>query len=233
MSNNKDLRAPSSKQQIDAFLGKVRRTPATTSGAGRLIFALDATASREPTWDHASHMQVQMFQETANLGGLAIQLCYFRGYGEFHASAWLTNTQQLLQKMTGVSCLGGHTQIEKLLRHAIKEAKSSEQKISALVFVGDCVEEDIDRLSKAAGALGLLGIPAFMFQEGHDPGATRAFQHIAQLTGGAHCPFDAGSAQQLKDLLSAVAVFAAGGHKALESFHQRHGNVVLRLSRKP
>lgn len=232
MSNSKDLRAPSSKQQIDAFLGKVRRTPATTSGAGRLIFALDATASREPTWDHASHMQAQMFQETTNLGGLAIQLCYFRGFGEFHASGWLTNTQQLLQKMTGVSCLGGHTQIEKLLRHAIKEAKASKKKISALVFVGDCVEEDVDRLSKAAGELGLLGVPTFMFQEGHDPGATRTFQHIAQLTGGAHCPFDAGSAQQLKDLLGAVAVFAAGGHKALENYHQRRGNVVLRLSRK-
>lgn len=229
---SKELRKPSSKQQIDAFLNKVRTTPATTSAGGRLIFALDATASREPTWDHASHLQAQMFQETATLGGLTIQLCYFRGYGEFHASPWLTNTQQLLQKMSGVSCLGGHTQIEKLLRHASKEAKSAQQKISALVFVGDCVEEDVDRLSQAAGELGLLGVPAFMFQEGHDPGATRAFQQIARLTGGAHCPFDTGSAQQLKDLLSAVAVFAAGGHKALENFHQRRGNVVLRLGRK-
>lgn len=225
---SKDLRKPSSKQQINAFLDKARSTP--SGGGGRLIFALDATASREPTWDHASHLQAEMFQETASLGGLAIQLCYFRGYGEFHASPWLTNTGQLLQEMTGVSCLGGHTQIEKLLRHAIREAR--QQKVSALVFVGDCVEEDVDRLSRAAGELGLLGVPAFMFQEGHDPGATQAFQHIARLTGGAHCPFDAGSAQQLKDLLSAVAVFAAGGHKALENFHQRRGNVVLRLSRK-
>jgi hypothetical protein len=228
---SKDLRAPSSKQEISAFLNKVRSTPST--GGGRLIFALDATASREPTWDHASHLQAQMFQETASLGGLAIQLCYFRGFGEFHATPWLSNTQQLLQKMTGVTCLAGHTQIGKLLRHAIKEAKSSKQKISALVFVGDCIEEDLDKLAKSAGELGLLGIPAFLFQEGHDPGARRAFQHIAQLTGGAYSPFDAGSAQQLKDLLSAVAVFAAGGHKALENFHRRKGAEILRLTRKP
>lgn len=228
--SSKDLRAPSSKQQINAFLNKVRSTP--SSGGGRLIFALDATASREPSWDHASQLQAQMFQETAGLGGLSIQLCYFRGFGEFHATPWLNNTQQLLQKMTGVSCLAGHTQIEKLLRHTIQEAKNSKQKISALVFIGDCIEEDVDKLAKSAGQLGLLGIPAFMFQEGHDPGATRAFHHIAQLTGGAHCPFDSGSARQLKDLLSAVAVFAAGGHQALENFHRRKGSEILRLNRK-
>lgn len=229
---SKDLRQPSSRQEIDAFLGKLRATPKGGAG-GRLIFALDATASREPTWDQASHLQAQMFSETAALGGLAIQLCYYRGFGEFHASPWLTNTGQLLQQMTRVRCLGGHTQIEKLLRHASREAKTGKQKINALVFIGDCVEEPVDQLASAAGELGLLGIPAFLFQEGDDPAARRAFQHIAQLTGGAHCPFDAGAAQQLKDLLSAVAVFAAGGQRALEDFHQRRGAVVLRLGRQP
>jgi len=233
MSNSKDIRKPSSQQDISAFLNQVRKTPARNNGkGGRLIFAMDATASREPSWDQASHLQAEMFSATTALGGLTIQLCYYRGFGEFHASPWLTNTQQLLKLMTSVTCLGGHTQIQKLLRHAIKEAKTGKHKINALVFVGDCVEEDVDQLSKAAGELGLLGIPAFLFQEGHDPVASRAFKHIAQLTGGAHCPFDAGSAQQLKDLLSAVAVFAAGGHKALENFHQQRGNVVLRLPRK-
>jgi hypothetical protein len=173
-----------------------------------------------------------MFQETASLGGLAIQLCYFRGFGEFHASPWLTNTQQLLAQMTGVRCAAGHTQIEKLLRHAVKEAKSSKQKINALVYIGDCVEEDADRLNQAAGELALHGVPVFLFQEGRDATASRAFRHIAQLTGGAHCPFDAGAAQQLKDLLSAVAVFAAGGRQALENFHARRGGVVLRLPGK-
>ena len=231
---SKDLRKPSSQQEINAFLNQVRKTPAVHSGqGGRLIFAMDATASREPTWDQASQLQAEMFSETAALGGLTIQLCYYRGFGEFHASPWLSNTQQLLQQMTAVTCLGGHTQIEKLLRHAIMETRTNQKKINALVFVGDCVEEDIDKLATAAGELGLLGIPAFLFQEGHDPVASRAFKHIAQLTGGAHCPFDTGSAQQLKDLLSAVAVFAAGGHKALENFHQKRGNVVLRLTRKP
>ena len=200
------------------------------------MFALDATASREPTWDHASHLQAEMFRETTSLGGLDIQLCYYRGFEEFHASPWLTNTDQLLRQMTGVRCLAGHTQINKLLKHCVREAKSIAAskggKVNALVFIGDCVEEDIDRLGHTAGELGLIGVPVFIFQEGHDPIAAKAFKQIARLSGGAYCPFDAGSAKQLKDLLSAVAVYAAGGHKALENFHARHGSVILKLTKQ-
>lgn len=203
---------------------------------GRLIFSLDATASREPTWDHASHLQAEMFRETASLGGLEIQLCYYRGFGEFHVSPWLRSTDQLLRQMTGVHCLAGHTQINKLLKHAIQEAQSAanndDQKISAVVFIGDCVEEDIDQLGHSAGKLGLMGIPVFIFHEGRDPIAAEAFQNIARLSGGAYCPFDAGSAMQLRDLLGAVAVYVAGGHRALESFHARHGSVILKLTRQ-
>ncbi|MEE8379056.1 MAG: VWA domain-containing protein [Gammaproteobacteria bacterium] len=232
----------SSTADINSFLAKVRVTPAaiTAGKKGRLIFAMDATASREPSWDHASQLQAQMFSDTANLGGLEIQLCYYRGFAEFHASPWLSNTDQLLRQMTAVHCSAGHTQINKILKHCISEAKTSTKsnpglsaaKINALVFIGDSVEEDIDKLGHTAGELGLLGIPAFMFHEGHDPITSKAFQQIAQLSGGAYCPFDAGSAKQLRDLLSAVAVYAAGGHKALENFHTSHGHVILRLNKQ-
>ena len=235
--SNKKLPSKSNTADINAFLTKVRATPAaiTTGKKGRLIFAMDATASREPTWDYASHLQAQMFSETANLGGLEIQLCYYRGFAEFHASPWLSNTDQLLSQMISVHCAAGHTQINKILKHCINEAKagtrSGTAKINALVFIGDCVEENIDTLAHTAGELGLLGIPAFMFQEGHDPIAAKAFQQIPHLSGGAYCPFDTGSAKQLRDLLSAVAVYAAGGHKALENFHASRGSVILRLNK--
>lgn len=235
--NKKNLPNKSTAADINAFLTKVKAapTPVTRGNKGRLIFAMDATASREPSWDHASHLQAQMFSETANLGGLEIQLCYYRGFDEFHSSQWLSNTDQLLRQMSAVNCAAGHTQINKILKHCISEAKacakSGVSKINALVFIGDCVEEDIDKLAHSAGELGLLGIPSFMFLEGHDPVAAKAFQQIAHLTGGAYCPFDAGSAKQLRDLLSAVAVFAAGGHKALENFHTSRGSVILRIDR--
>ena len=230
--SDKDLPQKSSKAAIDAFVKKVRSTPAIKTGGerGRLLFAMDATASREPSWDRACQIQGEMFSETAALGGLDIQLCYYRGFGEFEASPWLSSADALLRRMTSVSCRGGHTQIQKLLRHAISQHK--QKKIQALVFVGDCMEEDIDRLCHLAGQLGMLGLPVFMFHEGDEPLAQRAFREIARLTRGAYCSFDSGSAAQLRDLLSAVAVYAAGGQAALQDFSKNRNEVVRRLSRQ-
>jgi len=215
---------------VQAFVQQVRQTPTVRKPGevGRLIFAIDATASREPTWDQATHLQAEMFQETKTLGGLQIQLAYYRGFGEFEATEWYVDADKLTRRMTGVSCLAGRTQIAKVLRHARDEAKR--QKVNAVVFVGDCMEEDVDELGQLAGELGLLGVPCFLFHEGRDPVARRAFEQIAKLTGGACCSFDSGAAQQLRELLSAVAVFAAGGRRALADYSARRGGMVKLLA---
>ncbi len=224
------LPSRSSRTEVDTFLRKVATTPAPATGGerGRLIFAMDATASREPTWDQASRIQAEMFTETAALGGLDIQLCYYRGFMEFDAGPWHADPKSLLKRMTGVFCAAGQTQIARVLRHAIDETRA--HKINALVFVGDCMEESGDDVARLAGEMRLLGFPAFVFQEGYDPVAEQAFRHIAKLSGGAYCHFDAGSAQQLRDLLSAVAVYAAGGRPALENFSRRKGGVIRQLT---
>lgn len=221
---------PASSTEVADFLRKVAAAPgARPEGRrGRLIFAMDATASREPTWDRASHIQGEMFKETSALGGLEIQLVYYRGFGECRASPWIAESADLLRRMTAVFCLAGHTQIAKVLKHAIRETKKT--KVDALVFVGDCLEEDIDRLGHLAGELGLLGVPCFLFHEGGDQVAAGAFRQIARLTGGAFCPFDANAPQQLRDLLAAVAVFAAGGRRALSDYSKKHGGVVRQLT---
>ena len=224
------LPARSSQGEVDAFLAKVAETPPprTAGRRGRLLFAMDATASREPTWDTACEIQGQMFEATASMGGLDIQLCFYRGYREFEAGRWLSDSKALLADMTAVRCAGGMTQIERVLDHAVAETRR--QRINALVFVGDCMEEDVDALCHKAGGLGMLGVPAFVFHEGHDPAAERTFREIARLSGGAYCRFDQGSARQLRDLMSAVAVFAAGGRAALEDFANRRGGVAGRLT---
>lgn len=232
-SDTRNLPAAGAKQaEIDAFLRQVAAAPAavTAGGTGRLIFALDATASRQPTWDQACHIQAEMFAEVASLGGLSIQLCYFRGFGEFEATPWLGDGQALIRRMTEVACLSGKTQIARVLRHAAAEA--SKTRVNALVYVGDCMEEDEDALGDLAGRLGLLGVPAFVFQEGAEPRARRAFQDIARLTRGAYMSFDASSAKMLRDLLKAVAVYAAGGRKALTHYAETAGDEVLRLTRQ-
>ena len=118
--------------------------------------------------------------------------------------------------MRKVHCEGGHTQIRKVLSHARQESQTA--KVNALIYVGDSMEEDVDQLSTLAGELGLIGVPVFLFQEGHDQRAERAFKEIARLSRGAHCRFDAGSARQLRELLTAVAVYAIGGRKALQDY---------------
>ena len=225
--SRKDDQLPqrSSRGEVDAFLRRVATSPAP--GGGRLLFALDATASREPTWDRASHLQAEMFQVAAALGGLAIQLAWYRGFLEFEATAWCSSSAPLLAHMTTVRCAAGQTQIGRVLDHAI--AEHGRGRISALVFVGDCVEEPPATLYRSAGQLGLLGVPAFMFLEGGDGRAAQVFGEIARLSGGAFCSFDAGSAEQLRALLTAVAVYASGGRKALEAHGQTQGGQAVRL----
>jgi len=231
MANDRDkLPAKSSSAEVSEFLDKLARASAVrpAGGRGRLIFAMDATASREPSWDRACHIQGQMFEETAALGGLEVQLVFYRGFGECRASPWVASSRELVAKMTAVRCLGGQTQIARVLKHAIAETQKS--KVNALVFVGDCMEEDVDALCHSAGQLGVLGVPCFMFHEGNDPIARSAFTQIAKLSGGAYCSFDAASAHMLRELLSAVAVFAAGGRRALENYGKRAGAEVRLLA---
>ena len=204
---------------VHAFLEEVAKAPSPRPGGGRarLIFAMDATASREPTWDRACQVQSQMFLETAALGGLDVQLVYYRGFDECRASRWVNQPGDL----------AGQTKIGRVLQHAVHETQK--KRVAALVFVGDCFEEKLDEVGQRAGQLGMLGVRAFLFQEGTNPEAERAFRHIAKLTNGAHCRFDSSSPQQLRDLLGAVAAYAAGGRQALADLSRRSGPEVRLL----
>jgi hypothetical protein len=221
--------ASSSSSEVADFLQRIKDLPpATAAGRGRLVFAMDATMSRQPTWDMALALQSAMFDVVREIGGLDVQLVYFRGHGECRASRWVHDPAALARLMTTVECRGGYTQIGKVLSHA--RAESEREKVSALVYVGDCMEEKVDDLCGRAGELAILGVPVFLFQEGHDRAAAQAFREIATLTRGAYCRFDQGSAQQLRELLQAVAVYAAGGRTALQRLaDSRNGGAARRL----
>jgi len=221
--------APSPRAEIDAFIQRARAMapPVGAGQRGRLIFALDATMSRQPMWDTACRLQGDMFNETATIGGLDVQLLYYRGLAECRASRWVSDARQLGGLMEKIDCRGGHTQIGKVLAHARRETAA--RKVQALVFVGDAMEEPIDNLCAAAGELGLLGVPAFVFQEGSDPEAERALREIARLTRGAYCRFDISAAHELAELLRAVAAYAAGGMKALTDLKARNNSGAVKL----
>jgi hypothetical protein len=206
---------PSAAEDIAAFVAKARAMSPHAAGAkGRLVFALDATMSRQPTWDMACALQADMFREAAALGSLDIRLVYYRGLSECRATGWISDSAELARLMGKITCQGGNTQIGKVLSEARREAVASA--VRAVVFVGDAMEENVDALCAKAGELGLLKVPVFMFQEGHDVAAEQAFREIARLTGGAWCRFDPGAAAQLRELLRAAAAYAAGGRAALQ-----------------
>ncbi len=220
--------AVSSSVEVAAFLRQAALVPVARTGRrGRLLFAMDATASRQPTWDRAQAIQADMFASTDALGGLDIQLVYFRGFGECQASGWFAEGRKLGAAMASISCAPGQTQIGKVVRHAIKAA--GEQKLNAVVFVGDAMEESADELVSEAGKLGMLGVPLFVFHEGGEEHAAACFRAMAKATSGAYCSFDASSPGVLRDLLSAVAIYAAGGRAALDDFSRRSGTAVQKL----
>lgn len=228
-SGSKDKHPVSSKNDVQQFLSKVASLP-KTSGDARLIFSMDATASRQSTWDAASQLQSEMFLSAQSLGGLAVQLCYFRGFGDFFSSDWQSNPDEILRIMSSIQCQAGATQIQRLLQHAIDE--NQERKIKCLIYIGDAMEENIDLLAQLAGKLGLLNVPLFMFQERGDPVAKAAFKELSRLSGGAYSQFDSASADQLKELLRAVAIYAAGGLKALQNFSAGSGGNVKLLEQQ-
>ena len=119
---NAPVAAP--RSEVDSFLAELKTlTPTSSSTRGRLIFSLDATASRQPTWDTACVLQAEMFREVIGAGGLDMQLVYYRGLGECRASCWISNPEQLAKTMSKIACNAGHTQIEKILVHTSKETK--------------------------------------------------------------------------------------------------------------
>jgi hypothetical protein len=211
-----------SSPRVAALLEKMRGR-----ARGRLIFAIDATQSRERTWDLACQLQGGMFEEAAKIGGLEIQLVFYRGANEVRSSAWLAEGGELARRMRSIRCDAGLTKIARVLKHVRREHERA--KVDAAVFVGDACEEIPGELYDAAGG---LDVPVFLFQEGdglavyvndrggfvdpHPPQKVEdIFREIARLTNGAYAKFDAGAAAQLGELLRAIAAFACGGLSAL------------------
>ena len=205
----------SSSNEVKQFLQQSRNISAFVAKQPRLMFAMDATASRQPTWKQAREVQQEMFMATGKVASLAVQLSYYRGFQGFFASPWLTDSEHLARLMGQVRCEGGHTQIARLLRHAQEEHRKVP--VRALVFIGDAIEESPDTLCNLAGQCGIVQLPLFMFQEGRDRAVEQTFRSMAKLSGGAFARFDSHSASTLAALLGAVARFAAGGKAALEN----------------
>ena len=156
-----------------------------------------------------------------------MQLCYYRGLSEFQASPWISHAPLLLERLEAVSCEGGATQIERVLRHYL-HINTTTAPVRALVFVGDAVEETSARLTDLAGQCGLKKQPLFVFQDGSDSRAARVFEQMARLSGGAYARLNDSSGALLQELLGAVVRYATGGRPALTSSNNDSDKLLLR-----
>jgi hypothetical protein len=219
----------SSGREIEAFLDRAAKIPSVAQAKGRLVFAIDATMSRGLTWGLATEIQSEMFEVAESVGGIAVQLVWFRGRGEFKATQWTAQPAILAQHMREVSCVSGFTQLRRVLAHVATEA--SHTRVGAFVYVGDACEEDPAVLYAEAGRLALLGVPAFMFHEGRDGDAANVFSEIARVTRGVFSRFDSSAPETLRRLLRAAAVYAAGGMPALKDYGERAGGEIRQIAR--
>jgi len=154
---------------------------------GRLVFSIDATASRQRAWHIARDLQAKMFIEAGSVGTLNLQLVYYGG-SVCRASRWASRGEELARWMSPIQCETGVTQIERVLRHALREHERTP--VQGITFIGDAMEEDLGVLGALADELGTAGVPLHMFQEGNDAAVRNAFRLLALKTGGTHSAFN-------------------------------------------
>ena len=229
--NDNNDKAQAGPSAVDKFLAKATGRP---QGVGRIVFAIDATASRGPTWDMARGLTGDMIREATSVGRLELQLVFFRGGSDSRqecvASDWISDPIRFAQIMARVECRAGYTQITRALVHAKRE--SAKSKVNAVVLIGDACEPAEDNLDRLLPEATELKTPVFAFLEGQSSEAETGFRKIADLSGGAFGRFDAGGVKQLGGLLKAVAAFAAGGAQALEGRQDEASMLLLEQMRR-
>jgi len=185
-------------------------------------FLIDATGSREDTWEQAQGIQAKMFKSAAGLQTIRLRLAYFGG-DCLNSPGWMNSPARVAKHMAAVRCRTGLTQIIEGLHSFIQEAP--ENRAAAIILVGDAFEEDADQAEHAGTMLKKMGIRVFSFIEGNDPTAQSVFQRLAEITGGKFAKF--GSDLPLSDLCEGVALLTSGGEKALDRLKNQNVRRLL------
>ena len=196
-----------------AISGTPQQDVATTPTRPRLVFGVDATASREPAWDTARKVTDALFR--ALPGELDVALAVHGGSRLHTFTAFTANAATLRDRAAAITCCEGATRLLPILSRAL-----SAQGVRVVVYIGDVFEESPTRARQHADAMGARGIRLIVLHDIADWQARRDaefFADLARRTGGCVLPFDANAPDRLRELLRAVAVYAVGGTALLEA----------------
>jgi hypothetical protein len=198
---------------------------AGNSSRPRLVFAVDATASREPAW--AAARQVTDSLVKALPGELDVSLAVHGGSRVHTFTEFTSNASVLRDRAAGVTCQAGLTRLLPILATSLKQPS-----VRVIIYIGDVFEESLPHGRDLANQLGSRGTKLFVLHDTSDASARRdaeIFWDLAKRTGGCVLPFDANAPGRLRDLLSAVAVYAVGGEKLLRERRQALPGAVALL----
>jgi hypothetical protein len=195
-----------------------------TPARPRLVFAVDATASREPAWEAARQVTDALVK--ALPGELDVALAVHGGSRVHTFTAFTDDANTLRDRAAGVTCEAGLTRLLPILSASLKQPA-----MRVVIYIGDVFEESVTQGRRIADALGAQGTKLIVLHDTADPAARRyaeVFWDLAKRTGGCVLPFEASASGRLRDLLSALAVYAVGGEKLLrERRHNLPGAVAL------
>jgi hypothetical protein len=190
----------------------------------RLVFAVDATASREPAWAAARKVTDALVK--ALPGELDVALAVHGGSRVHTFTAFTSDATTLRDRAAGVTCEAGLTRLLPILSVSLKQPG-----VRVVIYIGDVFEESVSQGRRLADAMGAQGAKLIVLHDTADPASRRdveVFWDLAKRTGGCVLPFDANAPGRLRDLLSAVAVYAVGGEKLLrQRRHELPGAVAL------
>jgi hypothetical protein len=176
----------------------------------RIGFLVDATGSRNKTWERAQGIQSKMFRAAYGIKAIKLRLVHFGG-GSLTTRNWDDDTKSVAANMAAVRCQAGLTQILEGLQSFIDE--TPEDRATAIILIGDYFEECSTQAKITAVRLKDMGIKVYSFIEGNDHTAQTVFRNLAEISGGKFARF--GDDLPLADLCQGVALLASGGKKAL------------------
>ena len=176
----------------------------------RIGFLVDATGSRNKTWERAQGIQSKMFRAAHGIKAIKLRLVHFGG-NRLTTRDWEDDTKSVAAHMAAVRCRAGLTQILEGLQTFIDEAP--EDRASAIILIGDYFEECSTQAKITSVRLKDMGIKVYSFIEGNDHTAQTVFRNLAEVTDGRFARF--GEDLPLADLCQGVALLASGGRKAL------------------
>lgn len=174
----------------------------------RLVFGVDATASRQPAWESAQRITDRMFD--AIPGALDVALAVHGGSRVHTFTQFSSDVGLFRGKAAAVRCMAGETKLCDLMERALESGG-----VRVMSYIGDAFEESREMALALADRFRARGIRLVILADQPSPATLEFFQQLVARAGGAVLDFRAEQLDVMGEVLEGVAALAVGGRKLL------------------